>query len=155
MLPSYVCFILTSRHVAEFLFLMLPMLARITAIKTTDPCTESNRACTSSEIAKSRRGILPKANEAQRELCIEKFSSQGMDNGVAKPGFLDDNQSKFKSVMIQITKVLCCGLGLHQGCNTLHGTDCHIFNPPANNRKVCNVFATEPTTDFLYAYAEL
>lgn len=60
----------SSIHVAEFLFLTLPTLARTTAIKTTDPCTESNPACTSSETAKSRRGILPRQTKHKESYAM-------------------------------------------------------------------------------------
>ena len=122
----------SSIHVADFLFLMLPTLAR-----TTPSSYQNNRSMYRVQSSlhfiwnrKVQERHPTKTNEAQRELCNEKFSSPGMDNSMAKPGFFGwqkkQIQTMDRSLMIQVRKVLCCGLG---------PWDCDIFNSPANNRK--------------------
>lgn len=149
MFPSWVCFILTSRQFMLlsssfwcFRRLLGPQLSKqqIHVLSLIQPALHLKPQSPGEASYQDKRST-------KRTMQWEvQFTGNGQQYGQTR--FLDDNKKQIqtmdRSLMTQVRKVLC-----------FVPWDCDIFNSPANNRKVCNVFATRPTTDFLCAYAEL
>lgn len=151
MFPSWVCFILTSRQfmlLSSSFWCFRPLLGpqlskqQIHVLSLIQPALHLKPQSPGEASYQDKRST-------KRTMQWEvQFTGNGQQYGQTR--FFEWQKKQIQtmdwSLMIQVRKVLCCGLG---------PWDCDIFNSPANNRKLCNVFATRLTTDFLCAYAEL